>query len=172
MSDNKFTKAIMDEAHRLEEDCKYSSKGHFNSSSLWSLMHYTLGISAACFAAISILSPWPDFLSGYFSPQASAMLAALSASILTFVNPGQYIDAHKNSAEKLNAVKSQFRRLREIDCLAGDATDHRAILDDLCNNKDRINANAPKVLWFAYQLARLGIWMGEADHAIDKSSET
>lgn len=168
MSESKRIEAIKVEANRLEEDCVYSAKGHFNSSSLWWLIHYILGVGAAVFAGVSILAPMPDFLSGLFTPQVSAMFAGLLAAILTFVNPGQFIDRHKNSGEKLGALRSRFRRLREIDCIEGNCSGLRAELEALCKQKSCADANAPKILWIAFQLARFGVWTGESLHVVDK----
>lgn len=169
MSEEVQMEAIKNETYRLEEDCVYSAKSHFNSSSIWWAIHYILGIGAVGFAGLSILSPFPDFVPDFLTQQVAAMLAGLLASILTFVNPGQFIDRHKNSGESLGALRSKFRRFREIDCIQCEINKARTKLETLCEKKNCADANSPRVLWLAFQLARFGIWTGEARHVIDKT---
>lgn len=168
MNDQLLIDTIKDEADRLEEDCKYGAKGHFNASSLWQMVHFGLGIGAAVFAGLTVLTSMPEFLDGLLTRQLSAVLAAIFAAVLTFLNPVLISVDHKSAGEKLNALKSKCRRLRVIDCINGENQDLRIDLESLCKQKDRINANAPKVPWLAHQMARFGIWIGEADHAVDK----
>ena len=52
---------IIDEAKRIEEDCLYSAKGHFEAASKWQKIHRYLGLPAVVLAALSGVSALTQF---------------------------------------------------------------------------------------------------------------
>jgi len=154
--------AIEREALRIEEDCRYSGKGHLNSSDIWKIIHYCLGVPTAGLAALAALSNLPEW-----ATTTCGVLAALLAGVITFFNPGNEQGRHRKSGNQFLALGKKVRRFREIDLPSFQEEDARTRLEELSEERDSLNDTAPSILWCAYQKAKSGIEAGEADYAVD-----
>ena len=45
--------SLATEAGRIEEDCLYSARGHFEAAASWRRVHYGIGIPATVLAAVA-----------------------------------------------------------------------------------------------------------------------
>jgi SMODS and SLOG-associating 2TM effector domain family 4 len=158
--------ALIRETSRIEEDALYSAKGHFEAASLWSKVHFWLGVPAAVLAAVaggSILKQEPAvavFLTG--------IVTTLTA-LLTFLNPQQRSNTHHTAAARFNAIRNDTRILREVD-LIGEQISNDAVerLKTLSKSRDELNLSSPQIPRFAFNRARRGIESGEAAYAVDQ----
>ena len=83
---------IINEAERIEEDAVHSGKSHFNASSLWSTVHYLLGIPMTVCAAWAWIDAFSD------TPQYAGHLAMATttfAALQTFINASSHASQHK-----------------------------------------------------------------------------
>ena len=91
---------ITSEAKRIEEDCLFSSKGHFETAQRWTGFHFWIGIPTAVGAAVAgalAFSNCPIF-SGILS-----LLVTASAAVITFVNPNEKAAAHHKAGTMYNS---------------------------------------------------------------------
>src|SRR5687768_11958931 len=99
------------EADRIEEDCLYSAKGHFESARIWGRMNLWLGIPAAAlgaFAGITGFKDMPEVAGGL------AVFAAAFTAVLPFLKPSERAAAHQRSGTLFNSLKNRVRHFREI----------------------------------------------------------
>ena len=161
--------AMAVESRRLEEDCLFSAKGHFEAASSWSRAHYALGIPAAVFAAISGGSAFTNhpILAG-----SLAILVAALASIITFLNPRERANAHHLAGVKYNGLRQQARVFRTVDLQTEPVTpEARQRLSELTDAHGALGLSSPQIPRRAFERARKGIEHGEAEYAVDVSHE-
>src|SRR5688500_11948724 len=103
--------AIRRELRRLEEDCTFSGKAHFNASRRWSHYHYWLGVPSVVLSAAAGAAFFKDYPEiGGAMASAVAILTALS----TFLKPSDRSAAHKTSGDQYLALRNDSRVFREI----------------------------------------------------------
>lgn len=157
--------AMSVESHRLEEDCLFSARGHFEAARTWSRLHYTLGIPAAVLAAVaggSAFSGWP-FLAGFL-----AMLVSSLAAIITFLNPQPRANQHHAAGAKYNSLRQRVRVFRTVDLQSAPIpSDVRKRLSELVHEREGLSLSSPQIPRPAFERARRGIEQGEANYAID-----
>ena len=161
-------KEIIHEAERIEEDAVHSGKSHFNASSLWSTVHYVLGIPmtvCAAWAGIDAFSDTPQY-AGYLA-MATAALAALQ----TFINASGNAAQHKQSGAEYFALKNQVRFFRKIELQNLEPTETTAEIKAYSQKRDELNAVAPCIPYPAFWLARFSINKGNAEYRIDKEQQ-
>lgn len=157
--------AVTREVRRLEEDCIYSGKGHFNAADRWAHVHLWLGIPAALLAALAGASAWknqPDLVS------ALAIAASGLTAVLTFLNPQQRHTAHVQAGAKFFAIRDEARVLREVELANGLAADEAvARIKDLSKRRSDLNLASPQIPGHAYRKGKKGIAAGEATYSVD-----
>lgn len=156
---------IRSECERIEEDVEHSAKRHFNASSMWSWVHYLIGIPmtiCAAWAGIDAFSDVPKY-SGYLA-LATAALAALQ----TFLNAGDQVSKHKNSGDEYLALRNQTRLFREIEINEDDKEGSIKRIRELSEKRDELNGISPHTPYLAFWLAKRGIDKGEAQYRADK----
>lgn len=156
---------IIREAMRIEEDCNYSSKGHYNAAASWAGIHLKIGLPTAILAAIGSGTAFKDW--GVIAGAIGILTTALIA-VTTFLDPSQQKNAHRSAGDQFLALKNATRRFRNIELATLGPEDARNWLDELSKRRDNLNAASPQIPRKAFDLARKGIEEGEATHAIDK----
>jgi hypothetical protein len=157
--------AIRAELRRLEEDCIYSGKSHFNASRRWSHYHYWLGVPSVVLSAAAgtaFFKDWPDFAGAMAS--AVAVLTALS----TFLKPSDRSAAHKTSGDQYLTLRNDSRVFREIGMSL--ACDERTALEQMegfSKRRNELNQGAYQFSSGDFEKARKGIEEGEALHEVD-----
>ena len=83
------------EAKRIEEDCIYSAKSHFNAEAVWKTWHYIIGIPAILTAVI--ISSM--ILKMYLAEGVIIIIGIIGTiltSLLTFLKPYEKVNEHHN----------------------------------------------------------------------------
>jgi hypothetical protein len=160
--------ALRREAERIEEDAKYSSKGHFNAEEKWESRHYWLGIPATVLAAVagaSLFNSCPK-LAGFF-----AMLASLLTGLMTFLNSNERAATHRDAAGQFLALRNNARHFREVELLQEQRLNELPEqLKGLLTTCNELNQKSPRIPRGAFAAARKGIEEGEATYKADKGS--
>ena len=161
--------AMAVESLRLEEDCLFSAKGHFEAARSWSRAHYALGIPAAILAAVSGGSA---FANQTTIAGALAMLVAALAAIITFLNPRDLANAHHLAGVKYNSLRQQIRIFRSVDLQTEPVSpDARQRLSELTDAHGALGLSSPQIPRRAFERARQGIEQGEAEYAVDANQQ-
>lgn len=161
-----LTIAMVKETSRIEEDSWYSAKSHFNAASLWSKLHYWLGVPATiCTAAAgaAFIKDWA------IAAQLLSALATILTGLVTFLKPNEKSTQHKAVADQYLTLKNDARVFREIELL--EAEDNRSAtgpVKALSKRRNELNSTAPVIPRWAFNATRKGIAAGEATYAVDQ----
>lgn len=157
--------AIRLELQRVEEDCTYSGKAHFNASDRWGSYHLWLGVPAVLvttLAGTTFLTDQPAIAGGL------SMLAAILTALVTFLKPSERALAHKSSGDQYLILRNDARVLRTVRLNAvPDEAATIASLDEVVKRRNELNQVSPQFARRDFEKARKGIEEGEARHAVD-----
>lgn len=152
------------ECQRIEEDATYSSKGHYNASSSWSKKHYWIGIPMVVFstwAGVDIFTKNLEY-AGYLS-----LVVTTLASLQTFLKAYDKSIQHKNSADELNHLKNEVRRLRKIKIEILSEEKLMEELDVLAGKYSQIIRVSLSISNYAFRKAKKGIEEGQSKYLTD-----
>lgn len=157
--------ALVREAKRIEEDCTYSSKAHYDTAAAWSKAHLLTGVPAAIASAIAGVSA---LKSCEVLAAALAISVAALTSIATFLNPERRATSHRVAAAALHELRNRARMFYEIEAAAvGDDSRLTKLLKELTSRRDELNRSSPGIPRWAFERARAGIETGEASYSVD-----
>lgn len=157
--------AIVNEADRIEEDSLYSAKGHWETSRECEWLHLALGIPATIAAAVAGVSVISD---GDILAAALAVISAILAGLLTFLDPKGRASNHRDMGNSYKALSNDARIFRQVTCR--DDTPHGELkrkLEKLNRRRNMLNAKSPQPSRLAFKRARKGIEDGEASYRAD-----
>ena len=111
-----FAQPLALEAKRIEEDARFSSKGHFEAATAWDRWHLLIGLPTSIVAAIAGVSALSDLpvLAGIL-----ALLVATTSAVFTFLNPKERAAGHLRAGNAYKALQNDARIFREITCRQG-----------------------------------------------------
>lgn len=163
---------IIKEVKRIEEDSLYSAKGHFVAANFWTNFHLWIGVPTAILAAIAGASALSQFENHNIIAGILAIIVTALTAVTTFLNPNEKVNSHLNAGNKYNSLRNKARIFFEIDTY-GDDSNHNFIkqLKDLANQRDDLNQNSPQIPKWAFERARKGIEVGEANYKVDKNEK-
>lgn len=144
-------KNIVEELQRLEEDCLYTSKNHFNNAMIDSYLHYILGILLIICATVST----------QYSNINIAIISTIIASLQTFISPNKKAEKHQLHGNRFLSLKKVIRQYRLIGFYLDDG---EKILSQINTYTDKIaeyNNSAPEITPIAYMMTKAGIKAGE-----------
>lgn len=158
---------MVQEIQRIEEDCTYSCKGHFNAAEDWKRWNLILGLPAAVVTAIAGATAFSDqaFWAGILASIGTALTATL-----TFLKPSDHASTHKSYGDQFLSLRNAARIFREIELVSTTEQDIQALkkrLLELSVKKDELNQTAPVIPRKAYELARKDIEEQRHQHAVD-----
>ena len=160
---------IIREARRVEEDVLYSAKRHFEAAREWNAYHLSIGIPLTVVAALtagSVLSKH-----GFVAAVLAAVVTAGTA-LLTFLKPSERAAQHTQAGNAYQSLRNRTRIFREITCANPDAHGGAQGLEEalkkLSDERDDLNRKSPITSRRAFQRARKGITVGEADYEADR----
>lgn len=160
--------AARKEASRIEEDCNYSSKSHFNAANTWTNRHYWIGVPAtvlgACAGAAIIKNNVEA--AGFLS-----LAATILTGLMTFLKPTETASAHKAVADRLLSLKREARIFRDVKLLT--LTKAEAIssgIEALSEKYRELNEGSLPIPRGAFEKARKGIEAGESNYLADKEN--
>lgn len=161
------------EAARVEEDCLYSARGHFEAARRWERNRFWIGMATAIVAGVSGVTALLDHpvVAGTL-----AILAACLAAALTVLDATGRSATHHGAGARYNALRNRARLFREVDLVSSPAgqdpsQDPVAQLKTLAGERDELNGGSPQIPRGAFERARRGIEAGEARHRVDGASE-
>ena len=166
----KAKEAIIKEAKRIEEDCLYTSRGHFACAQFWSNFHLWLGIPTVILASIAGAFALSQFSSSIVIAGVISIVVVVLSATTTFLNPRERANTHLSSGNNYDSLLSKARIFWTIDCWQNDTDEILTQkLKSLSEERDRLNRECPQVPRFAYLAAKKGIKKGEANHEIDRT---
>lgn len=156
---------IKKECRRIEEDAMHSSKGHYNDYEIWSKIHYAIGLPMVVFSAWTGLDIFTQN-SGYAG--YLALIVTALASLQTFVKADDKSIQHKNSADELNNLKNEVRRLGEIKSEILPEEKLAEELEIIAEKYSQIIKVSLPISNYAFKKAKKGIDEGQSQYLADK----
>ena len=152
------------ESLRLEEDCTYSSRGHFEAERSWSRVHHWIGVPAALIGGGAGVSAFNQetLLAG-----SLAVVTAALAALATFLNPSARAAEHHAAGTKYLSLRNESRFLRETWPNPSDVVSFRDTLASMVQRRNELNESSPPVPRHAFNAARKRIAEGEANYQVD-----
>jgi hypothetical protein len=154
---------VLRETMRLEEDCTYTSKSHFEAERIWTFRHHLIGVPSAVLAGIAGVAAF-NGAAPVFAGTLAVVAGALSA-LATFLNPSAKAADHHAVGSQYLTVRNQARFLRETS--AEDGTALRTKLAALADRRNELNESAPPLPRKAFMSARKGIGEGESHYDLN-----
>jgi len=162
--------AIIKEAKRIEENCLYTSKGHFASSRFWSNFHLWIGVPTVLLAGIAGTLSFASFTNHNLISGIISIIIVVLTSLTTFLNPKERADIHLSSGNNYDSLLSKIRIFWTIECRREESDDIlTSKLKDFSYERDRLNRDCPQVPKLAYLKAKKGIEAGEASYVVDNN---
>ncbi|MDC0088982.1 SLATT domain-containing protein [Porticoccaceae bacterium] len=155
------------EAIRVEEDCNYSSKGHFEQSARWKKVHYWLGIPSALIAGCAGISAFEGHI---LLAGGLAILVTAFTSIITFLNPSGKSSEHLSSGNSYLTLRNKARLFRNVHATLSTEKELRDMLLALSNHRDDLNSTSPQISKGCFEKARKNIEEGQTNYKVDEKS--
>lgn len=159
---------IFNEAKRIEEDCNYSSKGHFYASHRWHNLHFWLGLISCIAAGIAGASALSAFTYHGVISGTLSIIAGVLTAILTFINPNQRSAQHYKAGNKYLTLRNDARIFYNVELDKLHENKSTAKLKELNHRRSKLNSNNCQIPRWAFKKARKGIEQGESIYKIDK----
>ena len=155
---------IGNEALRIEEDCTFSAKRHFNASSRWEKCHYWVGLPSTLLAGLSGISAFNDYpiMAGILAISSTAL-----TSILTFLKPSERSEHHKSMGNQYLSLRNKARLFREFE-INYTSEANIAKINDLSNQRDELNSSAVNTSNSDYKKAQKDINEELHKYEVDK----
>jgi hypothetical protein len=163
-----FNGLLAEEADRIEEDCTYSAKGHYESARIWGRWNLGIGLPAAVIAAGAGFSGFSGM------PELAGALAVLSGtltSILTFLKPSERSSAHLKAGAQYNSLKNRARLYKNVELPSGKTS--RVLVrrvQQLSEDRNSLNEASPEILRPGFIRARHGIESGQSQYRVDRKA--
>ena len=156
------TDGLKRESLRLEEDCTYSSRGHFEAERWWSRVHYLIGVPAALAGGVAGVSAFNEatLIAG-----SLAVVTAAFTALATFLKPSAKAAAHHAAGTKYLSLRNESRFLRETCPNPSDAS-FRDELADLARRRNDLNESSLPIPRHGFKAARKRIERGEAQYEV------
>jgi hypothetical protein len=157
---------IEKECIRIEEDCNYSSKGHFEASACWKRIHLWIGIPSAIMAGVAGVSAFEEntLLAGVL-----AILVAAMGAVSTFLNPSNKASEYYSSASSYLELRNRVRRFRNIEVTGMDSEEAKERILAYGQQKDDLSSSTPQIPEWAFKKARDNIEDGQTNYVADKT---
>ncbi|MDA3047666.1 SLATT domain-containing protein [Campylobacter sp. JMF_08 NE1] len=146
-NDNK----IIDEAFRLEEDCTYSAKGHFESAKQWRYLYYMLMLFSIITLMLSISNIFVNFSICHIILNITAGLITV---IIIFLNPQEKYISHQNSGNHFLSLRNEIRIFREIEISSLELNQKIEKISFLSKKRDELNINSLPISTYGYENAK------------------
>lgn len=156
--------ALYDESKRMEEDCIYSLKSHYEMENFWTYVHWGVGGPAAVISAIAGISILSSEDTQFFSA-ILAIFAAAMTGIITFFNPNDKAHQNKETASQYLALRNELRIFYNIELESSDFVTLKSKLSQLNFRKNEINKASPNIFRFIYKKVQNQIANGEAEYS-------
>lgn len=161
MEISEIKQGIIKELTRMEVDCTYTSKNHFNSASIWGKLHYFIGLPLVIISAISITNciKW------------LSITAFILASIQTFISPDKNVNSHRIAGNSYLSLKNLIRGYKEYGIFNHDDKTAMEEIDKFKIKLNQLNESSQMPICFAFGITKKGIDCGETEYEIDKEAK-
>lgn len=158
---SKIKQGIKTELLRMEEDCVYSSKSHFNCADCLRKLYYIIGIPLVILTAVTTK----------YCIEIITLTAFILSAIQTFLNPYKMAENHKIAGNSYLEIKNTIRGFYSYEIYK--LTDEEAIENINCIKEgiNKINKTSPIPLNYGFKKALEGVKNGEAEYKVDKGEE-
>lgn len=158
---SKIKQGIKKELLRMEEDCIYSSKSHFNCADSLRKLYYIIGIPLVVLTAISTKH----------CIEIITLSAFVLSTIQTFLNPYKMAENHKIAGNSYLEIKNTIRGFYSYEIYK--FTDEEAVAKINCIKEgiNKINKSSPIPLNSGFKKAIEGIKNGEAEYIVDREEK-
>lgn len=162
--------AVARELQDLSEDILWTEKAHFAEAEALARTNLRLGLTstiAASLAAATVLTEVAPVITG-----AAALVAAITAGLLTFLKPQEKETRHLTAGRELNALRVRARQMIRIDLARfaqPDPGSWRGFSAEVASEKARIDGDAPGLSAAAFDRARAKIEAGHFSHESDST---
>lgn len=155
------------EFQRIQEDCEYCAKGHFESAKYWRMWNYGLmivSIISVCACLALTFSDWDKVCIGIIG-----LISSLVTFILIFLNPQEKYLFHQNSGNDYLALRNEARIFLEYELSKLNEDDLIAKIKELSSKRDTLNKHSLPILESAYKNAKHQIEVQKiAQYRVDK----
>jgi hypothetical protein len=168
---SKVRDEVILEAQRLEERTRDTSKGHHCAAEGWSKR----GIPTAIISGVTSLAVFAQASKDIWWIGIIAAGLSISVTILTtlttVLKPTEKENAHLTAAHAYDRLNNATRMFCSIECWSANSTEESlaAKLNDLVEQKDKLNQDSPQVPPWAWAVAKERIAKGESTYAVDKA---
>lgn len=165
----KTTEAVMGEAKRIEENCLYTSKGHFCAAQFWSGLHLSIGVPTAIAAAAAGALAFAAFPAHNVVAGLLSIIVAVASGVTAFLKPNDRASLHLVAGNNYDALLTRARIFWTIECWQEKSEEALTQkLQKLSEERTMLNAKSPQVSRLAFYRAKRGIVNGEASYEVDK----
>lgn len=156
---------IIKESERIEEDCIYSSKGHFEAAGCWKKIHLWIGVPSAILAGIASIFAFEE--NALVAGTLAILVAALGA-VSTFLNPSSKSNEHHSAGSSFLELRNRVRRFKNIELHDMDLVDSKERILTFGQQKDDLSSSTPQIPEWAFKKARKNIVDDrQADYRVD-----
>lgn len=155
---------VSNEALRIEEDCTFSAKRHFNASSRLEKYHYCLGVTSALTAGLSGISAFDNYL---IPAGVLAILSTGLTSILTFLKLSERSEHHRSIGNKYLSLRNKTRLFRELE-VNKFSEEIIVKINELSNQRNDLNNSALNTSGSDYKKAQKDIKENLHKYEVDK----
>lgn len=147
--------------NQLETDCLYSMKGHYNSSSIWTKVHWYLSIPIIVFSALLTLFANQNWT---IAGMIVGILTTILSSINAFLKTDKRAQNHFLAAGRYSSLKDRLKWYRNTNILYDREESIVQKGEDFLKEKEELNSTSPQILRRAYEKCKKGIEDGEANY--------
>ena len=157
---------IKKENKRIEEDCIYSAKGHFESAKFWRHLYYWLMIFSILSLCLSFTLTLPD---SQLCTVICSLISSFITVILIFLNPQEKYLSHQNSGNKFLSLRNQIRIFNDIEIKNSNYIDEYAKrLIEFSKERNALNNNSLPIAETGYKNAKKQIEEETHIYEVDK----
>ena len=160
-------KNIEKEIKRIEEDCIYSAKGHFESAKFWRKWYYGLMASSILSLCLSFTLVLPD---NKLYTVIIGLISSFITVILIFLNPQEKYLSHQSSGNKFLSLRNQIRVFNDIEIKNSNYIDeYTKRLIEFSKERNSLNENSLPIAETGYKNVKKHIEEETHIYEIDKN---
>lgn len=146
---------------QLETDCLYSMKGHYNSASIWTKIHWLFSLPIIIFSALLTFFASQNWV---IEGVITGIITTCLSSINAFLKPDKRSQSHFIAAGRYSSLKDRVKLYMGTKLLYEDYGNFVRAGESFLDEKEELNSTSPQILRIAYKQCKKGIEDGEASY--------